>query len=116
MDSIQEQLLPERLKSYLPDCTVKSVSDGITVSRGFSKINLEKNQTSYSVSSQNRIALVYLLGALVMILCIGIMIGKRKMDWYYLLPPVVSIVSLLLLYMKEKNETNSIKSRVQRLL
>ncbi|MBK8722521.1 MAG: hypothetical protein IPL95_09700 [Saprospiraceae bacterium] len=104
--------LSESLGKYCPDYKVRPSGDKISLSKGMHKTTIQKSNNSYNISSSNLMVYVYAASMIVIILCIGWLIGKRKDDLYFMLPSIIGIVSLILLIYNSMKESKSISQRI----
>ena len=104
--------LSESLGKYCPDYKVRPSGDKISLSKGMHKTIIQKSNNSYNISSSNLMVYIYASSMIVIILCIGWLIGKRKDDLYFMLPSIIGIVSLILLIYNSMKESKSISQRI----
>ncbi len=115
LDNRQNQSIAqisENLTKYCPDFKVRPGADQIVLTKGLQKTTIEKVNNAYTVKTTNVMVFVYVASLIVIILCIGWLMGKRKDDLFFMLPSIIGIVSLLILIYNTLSDSKSINHRV----
>jgi len=108
--------LSEKLKLYCPDYKVIPRSNGINLSKGMNKTSVIFSNNTFNIKSTNLLLYVYSASLIVIILCIGWLMGKRKDDIFFMMPSIIGIVALLILIYNTLRESKNINLRISNLL
>lgn len=110
------QILSEKLKTYCPDYKVSTSTNGVKLIKGMQKTSVVLSNNTFNIKSTNLMLYIYGASLIVIILCIGWLMGKRKDDIFFMMPSIIGIIALFILIYNILRESSNINLRISNLM